>query len=138
MGLYKIVKILSLVLALAGILFGVMIIAGNNGQIDSMMYVAYAVLFIVLALVVVYTLINLLSHKDALMGALKGVGSFVVLALICYFVFASGTEKTIADGKILSATDDKLIGAGLYMFYALALIATGAMVYTGVKKMISK
>jgi hypothetical protein len=138
MGLYKIVKILSLVLALAGILFGVMIIAGNNGQIDSMMYVAYAVLFIVLALVVVYTLINLLSHKDALMGALKGVGSFVVLALICYFVFASGTEKTIADGKILSATDDKLIGAGLYMFYALALIATGAMVFTGVKKMISK
>jgi hypothetical protein len=102
------------------------------------MYVAYAVLFIVLALVVVYTLINLLSHKDALMGALKGVGSFVVLALICYFVFASGTEKTIADGKILSATDDKLIGAGLYMFYALALIATGAMVFTGVKKMISK
>jgi hypothetical protein len=138
MGLHKIVKILSLVLALAGILFGVMIIAGNNGQIDSMMYVAYAVLFIVLALVVVYTLINLLSHKDALMGALKGVGSFVVLALICYFVFASGTEKTIADGKILSATDDKLIGAGLYMFYALALIATGAMVFTGVKKMISK
>ena len=138
MGLYKIVKILSLVLALAGILFGVMIIAGNNGQIDSMMYVAYAVLFIVLALVVVYTLINLLSHKDALMGALKGVGSFVVLGLICYFVFASGTEKTIADGKILSATDDKLIGAGLYMFYALALIATGAMVFTGVKKMISK
>ncbi|MFT5216820.1 MAG: hypothetical protein ACI83H_001949 [Glaciecola sp.] len=138
MGLHKIVKILSLVLALAGILFGVMIIAGNNGQIDSMMYVAYAVLFIVLALVVVYTLINLLSHKDALMGALKGVGSFVVLALICYFVFASGTEKTIADGKILSATDDKLIGAGLYMFYALALIASGAMLFTGLKKMISK
>jgi hypothetical protein len=138
MGLHKIVKILSLVLALAGILFGVMIIAGNNGQIDSMMYVAYAVLFIVLALVVVYTLINLLSHKDALMGALKGVGSFVVLGLICYFVFATGTEKTIADGKILSATDDKLIGAGLYMFYALALIASGAMLFTGLKKMISK
>ena len=138
MGLHKIVKILSLVLALAGILFGVMIIAGNNGQIDSMMYVAYAVLFIVLALVVVYTLINLLSHKDALMGALKGVGSFVVLGLICYFVFATGTEKTIADGKILSATDDKLIGAGLYMFYALAIIASGAMLFTGLKKMISK
>lgn len=136
MGLHKIVKILSLVLALAGMIFGVMIMAGNTGQIDSMMYVAYAVLVIVIALVVIYTLINLLSHKDALMGALKGVGSFVVLALICYFVFASGSEKTIADGEILSASEDKLIGAGLYMFYALALIATGAMVFTGVKKMI--
>ena len=136
MGLHKIVKILSLVLALAGMIFGVMIIAGNEGQIDSMMYVAYAVLVIVIALVVIYTLINLLSHKDALMGALKGVGSFVVLALICYFVFASGTEKTIADGEILTASEDKLIGAGLYMFYALAIIASLAMMFTGVKKMI--
>ena len=136
MGLHKIVKILSLVLALAGMIFGVMIMAGNEGQIESMMYVAYAVLVIVIALVVIYTLINLLSHKDALMGALKGVGSFVVLALICYFVFATGTEKTIADGEILSASEDKLIGAGLYMFYALALIASGAMIFTGVKKMI--
>jgi len=136
MGLHKIFRIIALVLALAGIIFGIMIIAGNEGQIDSMMYVAYAVLFIVLAAVVIYTLINLLSNKDALMGALKGVGAFVVLALICYFVFATGTEKAIANGETLSASDDKLIGAGLYMFYALAIIASGAMLFTGVKKMI--
>jgi hypothetical protein len=59
MGLHKIFKIISLVLALVGILFGVMIIAGNEGQIDNMMYVAYAVFFIVVASVVIYTLINL-------------------------------------------------------------------------------
>ena len=136
MGLHKIFKIISLVLALVGIIFGVMIIAGSLGQIDNMMYVAYAVFFIVLALVVIYTLINLFSNKDALMGALKGVGSFVALALICYFVFANGVETPLRDGETLSASDDRLVGAGLYMFYALALIASGTMLFFGLKKMI--
>jgi hypothetical protein len=136
MGLHKIFKIISLVLALVGILFGVMIIAGNEGQIDNMMYVAYAVFFIVVASVVIYTLLNLFSHKEALMGALKGVGSFVVLGLICYFAFAKGVETPLRDGEVLSASDDKLVGAGLYMFYALALIASGTMLFFGLKKMI--
>ncbi|PTM07627.1 MAG: hypothetical protein DA407_10240 [Bacteroidetes bacterium] len=113
-----------------------MIIAGNNGQIDSMMYVAYAVLIIVLVMVILFTLKNMFSSKETLMGTVKGVGAFLLLALICYFVFATGTEKTIADGEILTASEDKLIGAGLYMFYALAIIASGAMLFTGVKKMI--
>ncbi|MDG1379388.1 MAG: hypothetical protein P8P73_05235 [Flavobacteriaceae bacterium] len=136
MGFHKIFKIISMVLALVGILFGVMIIAGNDGQIDNMMFVAYAVLFLVIASVVVFTVLNLVSHKEALIGALKGVGSFLVLALICYFVFAEGVETELRDGEMLSASDSKLVGAGLYMFYALAIIASGTMLYTGVKKMI--
>ena len=134
MGFHKIFKIISMVLALVGILFGVMIIAGNDGQIDNMMFVAYAVLFLVIASVVVFTVLNLVSHKEALIGALKGVGSFLVLALICYFVFAEGVETELRDGEMLSASDSKLVGAGLYMFYALAIIASGTMLYTGVKK----
>ena len=136
MGFHKIFKIISMVLALVGILFGVMIIAGNDGQIDNMMFVAYAVLFLVIASVVVFTVLNLVSHKEALIGALKGVGSFLVLALICYFVFAEGVETELRDGEMLSASDSKLVGAGLYMFYALAIIASGTMLYTGLKKMI--
>ena len=136
MGFHKIFKIISMVLALVGILFGVMIIAGNDGQIDNMMFVAYAVLFLVIASVVVFTVLNLVSNKEALIGALKGVGSFLVLALICYFVFAEGVETELRDGEMLSASDSKLVGAGLYMFYALAIIASGTMLYTGVKKMI--
>ena len=136
MGFHKIFKIISMVLPLVGILFGVMIIAGNDGQIDNMMFVAYAVLFLVIASVVVFTVLNLVSHKEALIGALKGVGSFLVLALICYFVFAEGVETELRDGEMLSASDSKLVGAGLYMFYALAIIASGTMLYTGVKKMI--
>jgi len=71
-----------------------------------------------------------------LKSALMSVGAFVLLGLICYFVFAEGVETPLRDGKVLSIGDSKLVGAGLYMFYALAFIAVGTMLFTGIKKMI--
>jgi len=148
MGLHKFIKIVAAAISVLGIIFLIMIISkgddaieaiansGGSSGVDYMSYIAYIVLGIVLVFVIGFVLKGMFSSKETLMSTVKGVGAFLVLALICYFVFASGTEKTIADGKILSASEDKLIGAGLYMFYALVLIATGAMVFTGVKKTI--
>jgi hypothetical protein len=65
-----------------------------------------------------------------------GVGAFVVLLLICYFGFANGVETMRKDGDILSANGSRLIGAGLYLFYSLAIIAGGIMLFFGVKKMV--
>ena len=150
MGLHKFIKIVAAAVSVLGIIFLIMIISkgndaiqamaeqGETSGVDYMSYVAYVILGIVLVFVIGFVLKNMFSSKETLMRTVKGVGAFLALALISYFVFASGSEKTIADGKILSASDDKLIGAGLYMFYILAIIATGAMVFTGVKKMISK
>ena len=148
MGLHKIIKIAAAAISILGIIFLIMIISkgddaidaiyqeGGTSGVDYMSYIAYVVLGLVLLFVLGFVLKGMFSNKETLMSTVKGVGAFLVLALICYFVFASGTEKEIADGEILTASEDKLIGAGLYMFYALALIATGAMVFTGVKKMI--
>ena len=67
-----------------------------------------------------------------------GVGAFLLLALICYFAFATGVETPLRDGEMLSANGSKMVGAGLYMFYFLVLIAGGAMLFSGVKKMLNK
>ena len=64
-----------------------------------------------------------------------GVGAFLVVGLICYFL-ATGVETPMKEGEVLSAGDTKLIGAGLFMFYALAIIAIGTMLLSSVKKMI--
>lgn len=136
MGLHKIFRIVALLLALVGILFGVMIMSGNEGQIDNMMYVTYAVFFAVVALVVLFTLKNTLTNPAALKSALMGVGFFAVVALICYFGLANGVETDLRDGKTLSASGSKLVGTGLYMFYALIIIASGIMLFSGLKKMI--
>lgn len=136
MGLHKILKIVALVLALVGIIFGIMIISGNVAQIDNMMYVAYAVFIIALIFVVLFTIKNIFSNPETLKGTLMGVGAFAVVALLCYFVLANGVETPLRDGEVLSANGSKLVGAGLYMFYALVIIACGTMLFSGIKKMI--
>ena len=134
--MHKIFKIVAFVLAIAGIIFTAMLASGNISQIGSILYVAYAVLIIVLASVVIFTLVNTFSNPANLKSTLKGLGAFVLLALICYFGFANGVETPLKEGGTLSAGDSKLLGAGLYLFYALILSAGGSMLFFGIKKMI--
>lgn len=108
-----------------------------DGLLDPMAWVAYIVLAIILALVVIFTLKNVLSNPATLKSTLIGVGAFLALFAICYFVLANGVETPMRDGEVLSANGSKMVGAGLYMFYLLAIIAGGSMLYTGIKKMIS-
>ena len=69
---------------------------------------------------------------------LIGVSSFTLLALIAYFIFASGNEMILKDGSVLTVSQSKLVGAGLYLFYFLSFIAAGTMLYFGVKKSLNK
>lgn len=136
MNIHKIFKILAYVLAVVGIVFTAMLASGNESQIGSVLYVAYAVLGIVLAAVVLFTIYNTLSNPKNLKGTLMGVGAFILLAAICYFVFANGVETPLKEGGVLSASGSQLVGAALYLFYFLAAIAIGSMVMGSVKKMI--
>lgn len=135
MGLHKILKIVAMILALLGIIFAAMLAGGNESQIGSILYVAYAVLAIVLAAVVIFTLANTFANPANLKKTLTSLGAFVALAVICY-AMASGEETPLKDGDSLSANGSKLIGGGLYLFYALIVIAGGTMLFTGIKKMI--
>jgi hypothetical protein len=38
------------------------------------------------------------------------------------------------DGEMLSASGSKWVGTGLYAFYIMAILAIGAMVFSGIKK----
>ena len=66
------------------------------------------------------------------MNTSKGIGSLLALFVVC-FLIASGEETLMREGKILSATSSKFIGAALFMFYSLILIASGAMLFFGFK-----
>lgn len=134
MGIHKIFKILAIVLAIVGVIFTAMLATGNEGQIGSVLYVAYAVLGIVLASVVLFTVVNTFSNPANLKRTLTGVGAFALLALICYFVFAEGVETPLKEGGVLSAGESQLVGAALYLFYFLGAIAIGSMLMGGVKK----
>jgi len=145
MDLQKLLKIVAIVIGVISILFlGRILSAGDeaikagesSGIVNIFMYVSYAVLLIALLIVLSFTVLNLISNTSGFKNTLIGIGAFVVLSLFCYFGFANGVEAPLKDGDMLSANGSKLIGAGLYLFYFLALIAGGIMLGFGIKKMI--
>lgn len=147
MDLQKLLKIVAAVVGLLSIAFLVTIIskgddvikAGDGAaSVGAFMYVAYFILAAAVVSVVFFTLSNLISNAANLKNTLIAIGAFTLLALICYFIFASGVETMLKDGTMLSVAQSKLVGAGLYLFYSLAFIAGVTMLIFGVKKSLNK
>ena len=143
MDLQKLLKIVAIVIGVISIYFlGDIISTGNDeiragessGIVNMFMYVAYVILAIAVLIVLVFSVLNTASNSANLKNTLTGVAAFVVLALLCYFGFSDGVETPLKDGYMLSESGSKLIGASLYLFYLLALIAGGIMLWFGIKK----
>ena len=134
MNSYKVIKYTALTLSLLGVLFVLMIQMLDMLQgIDYILFVAYVIMALIVSSVLYYSVKNIVSDKESLRSTLKTVGIFLVLFLICYFVLARGEETPLRDGKMLSAAGSKLISAALFMFYSLILIASGSMLWFGIK-----
>ena len=129
---YNILKYTALGLSLLGILFVLLILSDYLFGIDMILYNAYVILFIIVSSVLYFGIKNMIGNKSSLMNTLKVIGSFLALFIVC-FLIASGEETLMREGKILSATSSKFIGAALFMFYSLILIASGAMLFFGFK-----
>jgi len=129
---YNILKYTALGLSLLGILFVLLILSDYLFGIDMILYNAYVVLFIIVSSVLYFGIKNMIGNKSSFMNTLKGIGSFLALFIVC-FLIASGEETLMREGKILSATSSKFIGAALFMFYSLIIIASGAMLFFGFK-----
>ena len=129
---YNVLKYTALGLSLLGILFVLLILSDYLFGIDMILYNAYVILFIIVSSVLYFGIKNMIGNKSNLMNTLKGIGSFLALFVVC-FLIASGEETLMREGKILSATSSKFIGAALFMFYSLILIASGAMLFFGFK-----
>lgn len=109
----------------------------GTSSVEALMKAAYLVLGFIIFVVVSCTIFNLISNLAAIKNTLIFTGVFFAIALFCYFI-ASGTEITLKDGSVLTQTQSKLVGAGLYLFYTLAFVAGGTMLFFGVKKSLNK
>ena len=145
MDLQKLLKIVAIVTGVISIFFLASILSAGDeaikagesgGTVNVFMYVSYTVLAIAVLIVLAFTILNLVSNTSGFKNTLIGIGAFVVLSLLCYFGFANGVEMPLKDGNMLTANGSRLIGAGLYLFYFLALIAGGIMLGFGIKKMV--
>ena len=138
MGLHKILKIVALLLSVAGIIFLAMIVSkgddvvrATGDGVDGFLYVAYIMFAIVLLFVLAFVLKGIAAGN--IKKTLMTIGAFLLIVVISY-VMAEGVETTMRDGEILSASGSKWVSTGLITFYILAILAIGAMVLSGVKK----
>ena len=149
MNIQTIVKIISAVFGLLGVVFLFRIIGvgdeeikmaasmGDYGVVSPLVSVAIAILFVTVAVTVVFSLINLASSPQKLKKALLFIVCFIVVIGLA-FVISSGVETPLKDGEILSAIGSRWVEAGIRTFYILAALAIGSMMFFGGKKLINK
>ena len=65
------------------------------------------------------------------------IGTFFVVIIVA-FIFSSGVETPMGDGKVLSATGSRFVETGIKTFYFLVLIAGGLMVFNSISKLFKK
>jgi len=134
MVLHKILKILTLIIGVVALVMGIWLFASNNQSlVQPLMMLAYAVVAIVLVLVAAFVVKDLFSGN--VKNTLISVGAFVLIVAIAYFI-SDGTATEMKNGEMLTANESQWIGAGLRTFYILAAIAVGAMIFSGIKKLI--
>jgi len=136
MGLHKILKIVAAILGVLGIVYAIRLWFAGEGASEAMigqyLMIAYVIMGIVLLFVVIFVLKGIAAGD--IKKTLITIGVFAAIVLISYLM-ANGVETELKDGKMLSASGSKWIGAGLYAFYFLAIVAIGSMIYSGIKKL---
>jgi len=144
MTIHKVLKYLDLVIGVIGlILLGRIIIAGDeaimastaeqNSLLEPLMWLSYIILGISILIVGIFVIKGLFTGN--VKNTLISVGAFLLIIAIAYVV-TDGNETVLKDGTTLSASGDHWVGAGLVMFYILAAVAAGAMVLSGIRKLI--
>ena len=138
MGLHKIIKIIALIISLIGIAFlGMMILKGDDviketgAGIDGFIYTSYFIFALVLMAVIIFGFKGLMSGN--IKNTLIVLGVSVAVVAVSY-VLADGTPMELNDGGMLSESDSKWVGAGLYAFYILGAAAIASMILSGFKK----
>jgi len=149
MNIQKITNILSIGLGVLALVFLVLIISagdesiemsamnGDYGFVAAIIYLAFAVLGIVILSTLIFSIMNLVSDKTKLKKAGISIGSFLLVVIIAY-LFSEGVETPMQDGKVLSASGSRWVETGIRTFYLLTLIAGGVMISNSIIKIFKK
>ena len=139
MDLHKILKYFAYAFGIIGAILALLIMTGSDGMIDNILYVTYIVLFVVIALILIYVVKGIFAGN--IKKTLTTVGLFLAVILISYLI-SSGKDLNLKqfNDKGLGITEgiSKNVGAGLYAFYFLSVIAIGATLLSSVKKLLNK
>ena len=149
MNIQTIIKIISAVFGLLGVVFLFRIIGtgdeeikmaasmGDFGTVSPLVSLSIAILMIAVVVTVLFSLLNLASSSQKLKKSLLFIGCFTVILGIA-FAASEGVETPLKDGEMLSASGSRWVGTGIRMFYILATLAILSMIVSGAKKIFNR
>lgn len=149
MNIQTIIKIISAVFGLLGVVFLFRIIGtgdeeikmaasmGDFGTVSPLVSLSIAILMIAVVVTVLFSLLNLASSSQKLKKSLLFIGCFAVILGIA-FAASEGVETPLKDGEMLSASGSRWVGTGIRMFYILATLAILSMIVSGAKKIFNR
>lgn len=106
-------------------------------MVDIGLWISYLLFIAAVLGMIVYSVVNMLRDTKKAKGTMVGVGLIAGLFLIA-FLF-SGNEVTAKYANFgISATQSKMIGAGILMTYILGIGTVVIAVYVEVRKVFMK
>ena len=149
MKLENIIKIVCAVLGLLGVIFLFRILAtgdddikmaasmGDFSLISPLISLSMFILFITVAVTIIFSFINLASNPGKLKKSMIFIGFLIIVIAIAY-ASSTGVETPMKDGQVLSASGSKWVGTGIRVFYILASVAVLSMIAFGARNIIKK
>lgn len=134
----KIFNIGILVLGVICFIFWYLLLGSTDPFADILFYVSYILLAFAIVATLIWSLVNIFSSKEKMMKTLIGVGVLVVIVLVGYGIADPDNinyEQLANAGINVEKSTSTTVGAGLYVFYILAILAIVSMVLSGVKKL---
>lgn len=146
--MYKIAKIIAIILGVIGLVLWVLIAradsdvvaqtgSSSNNVVGLMISVGYWATIIVAIVTLLFSLVGLASEPEKLKKALLSLGVFGVVVLVSYLIATSegfDFDRMADKGINVSASTVKWVDAGLWSFYILAALAILAMFVGSFKK----
>ncbi len=149
MNFQNIIKIISAIFSVLGAIFLLRIMSTGDDQIKMdasmgdfsvvtpLILLAIAILTIAVLVTVVFSLRGLASDMTKVKKFLITTGLFIVTVAISFAV-SDGMETPLKDGEILSANGSRWVETGIRVFYILTFVAFASMIFSSVKRIISK
>ena len=149
MNFQNIIKIVSAILGVLGVIFLFRIMGAGDDQIkmnasmgdyssvSPLITLALLIFSIAVIVTLIFSILNLASDTKKLKKALITSGLFLLVVVIAYGL-SDGVETPMKDGEVLSAGGSKLVETGILSFYMLTIIAFVSMMFSGIKKILKK
>ena len=106
----------------------------NCGIEGTFIGLSYVLLAIAVIAALAGTVMTAISNPKKLIGSAIGIGAMIVIFVISYVLASDEVVKSYGE---ITATTSKMVGAGLFTFYILLVLAVLSIIYAGISRLIN-